>query len=283
MEVNATLGNDKLSGTFLSNTINGFAGNDTLNGLGGNDILSGGSGNDYLYSDQSGSGGSPSSDDTLLGGRGNDFLNGGPSSDKLYGGSGNDSLFGGSYKYDYEDFLFGGFGNDSLFGGPGNDTLLGGSGDDILFGGLPDYVPGNFGNDSIFGGAGNDSLYQGLGYDTLSGGAGTDGFIFNSLSVGSTSPYDFGINIIADFVVADDTIFVDASVFGGGLTPSTRITAEQFVIGATATDASDRFIYNNTNGALFYDADGAGGTEQVNFVTLSNKPLITKDDIFVIS
>ena len=133
------------------------------------------------------------------------------------------------------------------------------------------------------GGRGDDTLYQGLGYDTLTGGAGSDDFIFDSLNVGPTPPYDFGINTIADFVVADDTIFVDASVFTGGLTPGAEITAEQFVMGATASDASTRFIYNDANGALFYDADGTGATEQVQFLTLSNKAFIANNDIFVIA
>ncbi|HEY9646574.1 MAG TPA: hypothetical protein V6C88_09405 [Chroococcidiopsis sp.] len=41
------------------------------------------------------------------------------------------------------------------------------------------------------------------------------------------------------------------------------------LIGARAADGSDRFIYNQNTGALFFDADGSGGGAQIQIATLS--------------
>jgi Ca2+-binding RTX toxin-like protein len=60
-----------------------------------------------------------------------------------------------------------------------------------------------------------------------------------------------------------------------------------FLIGGGAmgvTSASQRFIYNTSTGALFFDADGnQTGFGAVQIATLSNKPLIGGNDIFVIA
>lgn len=45
-------------------------------------------------------------------------------------------------------------------------------------------------------------------------------------------------------MVADDTILISAADFGSGLTQGAPLDLDQFVIGATANDASDRFIYD---------------------------------------
>ncbi|MDB9484303.1 Calx-beta domain-containing protein, partial [Dolichospermum circinale CS-537/05] len=90
---NATggIGNDRLTGNALNNTLNGGSGNDQLQGLGGNDTLWGGAGNDILN-----------------GGTGNDSLWGGLGDDILTGGVGNDqylfqsnSVFSTSLGVDY--------------------------------------------------------------------------------------------------------------------------------------------------------------------------------------
>ncbi|NES25016.1 MAG: calcium-binding protein, partial [Symploca sp. SIO3E6] len=78
-----------------------------------------------------------------------------------------------------------------------------------------------------------------------------------------------------------DLIRVFASDFGGGLTVG-RLDIDQFTIGSAATNASDRFIYNDTTGALFFDPDGTGTIGQVQFAQLSTGLALTNSDIFVV-
>lgn len=111
------------------------------------------------------------------------------------------------------------------------------------------------------------------GKDILTGGAGADTFSI----VAKTD----GLDTITDFAVAD-TISVSKAGFGGGLTPGEPITPAQFKLGSRAGDKSDRFIYNRNEGALFFDFDGTGASDRVQIATLTNKPLLTNADIFVI-
>ncbi|MEY3825333.1 MAG: hypothetical protein RLZZ148_145, partial [Cyanobacteriota bacterium] len=115
-----------------------------------------------------------------------------------------------------------------------------------------------------------------LGNDTLDGGLGNDFIIYNS-------PTE-GIDTIDGFVVADDTINVLGSGFGG-LSPG-AITAAQFLSGSgdVPTDSFQRFIYNTGTGALFYDPDGTGSSPTVQLATLNGgpPPLIGASDIVVI-
>ncbi|MEH1811269.1 MAG: trypsin-like serine protease [Nostoc sp.] len=121
--------------------------------------------------------------------------------------------------------------------GTGNNQLNGGNSNDILIGG-----------------SGNDTFVGGLGNDTLTGGTGSDVFIINTLSE--------GIDNITDFSSLDNTIYVSKIGFGGGLSEGI-LQATQFFIGSVAQDSSDRFIYNNNTGGLFFDADGTGSSGQI--------------------
>lgn len=161
----------------------------------------------------------------------------------------------------------GGAGNDTFDGRNTSTRLIasGGSGDDILAGGSA--------NDALYGGVGDDILFGGLGNDILSGAAGEDRFRY-------TSP-NMGIDTITDFVAADDFIEVLASGFGGGLTAG-PISAGQFTLGSSAGDANDRFIYNDNNGALYFDGDGQGGAAQVQLATLTGAPTLAAANILVI-
>ncbi|MEP0851606.1 calcium-binding protein [Funiculus sociatus GB1-A4] len=147
--------------------------------------------------------------------------------------------------------------NNSISGNGGNNTLDGGSGNDI-----------------INGGSGDDILVGGEGNDTLNGGAGSDRFVFNASNQ--------GIDNLTAFVVSDDTIEVSAAGFGGGLIAGAAIVLDQFVIGSTSVDDSDRFIYNSTNGALLFDADGTGAIAQIQIATLSTGLALTNADLVVI-
>jgi len=56
----------------------------------------------------------------------------------------------------------------------------------------------------------------------------------------------------------------------------------ELTFGTKATAANQHLIYNSTSGALFYDADGAGGAAQIQIATLTGHPALTAHDITLI-
>ncbi|NNC01032.1 hypothetical protein HI113_45055, partial [Corallococcus exiguus] len=103
------------------------------------------------------------------------------------------------------------------------------------------------------------------GKDTLTGGAGKDSFVF------STKLGNGNVDRITDFSVQHDTMRLDKAVFKaagrkGGLAD------DAFWIGTSAHDANDRMIYNDQDGKLYYDADGAGVKDAV-LVAILNRGL----------
>ncbi|CCH94768.1 Hemolysin-type calcium-binding region protein [Microcystis aeruginosa PCC 9432] len=184
---------------------------------------------------------------------------GNASSYVLRGANGNDTLTGALFS----DTLLGFDGNDILLGLGGTDSLIGGNGNDSLDGGNA--------NDTLLGGDGNDTLIGGNGNDTLTGGANADHFAYTASNQ--------GIDTITDFTTADfDVIQISASgpgFSGSGLTtgalPGTQFLGGPGVVAATDTD--QRFLYNTTDGALRFDADGSAGSfAPVQLATLTNLP-----------
>lgn len=113
-------------------------------------------------------------------------------------------------------------------------------------------------------------LTGGKDQDLITGDAGADIFRFESL--------DGSIDTITDFSTATrDKIEISAS-FGGGTTVGV-LDQSQFTIGSSASTTDHRLIYNDRTGGLFFDADGVGGENQVQFAILAE---LTSDDIFVI-
>lgn len=286
---NLTLtGNESINGTgnSLNNIIKGNAGDNILKGGAGNDTITGSdgdrlfgeAGNDTLTNNTSfesgrraymdgGDGNDVLDGDFAImhGGNGNDTINGGTSS-VIYGENGNDRLDGN------ESDIYGGVGNDSLSGDFSN--LYGGEGDDILRTALSARMEGGNGRDTLIGSDTGDS-------------SGQDYFVFNNLAEGGDTIRNFVADGDGD---SRDLIVISANDFGGGLisvteeTPGGSITilaAEQFTIGTGATDASDRFIYNSTNGALFFDIDGTGSTAAALLATLTGAPAITNGNIML--
>ena len=266
-----------------NNTLIGGAGNNDLvaDNSTGNNILYGGDSSNY-FSIQHASG-----NNTLVGGAGGDvFLNWYSTGNNLLdGGTGNDlldyrgdsategitstfnattnigSITAGTNRVSYKNIerlnISGTIYDDNIVGSKGNDTLNG----------------GNAGNDTILGGAGNDILTGGNGNDILYGNGGTDTFAFNN--------YNEGVDIIYDFNATNELIQVSANDFGGGLSPGS-LSANQFTIGASATTSNQRFIYDSTTGALFFDQDGsASGFTQVKFAQLLSGLSLTKNNFVV--
>jgi Ca2+-binding RTX toxin-like protein len=152
-------------------------------------------------------------------------------------------------------------------GTPNPDTLVGTNANDTIF--------GLAGNDTISGGAGNDIIYGGAGVDLLFGGAGRDMFRFNQSNE--------GIDKINDFVVGEDLIGLSSAGFGGSSVVGNvgGLDSSRFTFGTSATTASQRFIYNDKSGALFFDADGFGGTAQVRLAQLVGNPALTSDSFSI--
>ncbi|WP_099070069.1 beta strand repeat-containing protein [Nostoc linckia] len=288
-------GNDELEAGWNGNdTIIGGEGDDFLNAGSnstGNNLFNGGDGNDSLtasgylvyYRDEFAYSVPNSGNSTLNGGAGNDSLSANYSTGKnlLNGGDGNDYL-SVSAEFDYT--------NNTRFDSSGNNTLNGGAGGDFL---IVNYSTGNnllngddgndyllasgaTGKNTLKGGNGNDTLVGGKGSDSLYGGAGTDIFAFNS--------FNEGVDKIYDFNTANEMIRVSAAGFGGGLSADVLVLqANQFRIGASATTNVQRFIYNSTTGALFFDQDGSAGTfAQVQFAQLSAGLALTNNHFVVV-
>ena len=254
---------ERITGLQGQDKISGGAGNDTLQGGTGNDVMDGGEDIDtadysYLTASQTslidlqtGYATIGSEKDTLKnienvwGGAGRDDIRGNAQANELRGNGGNDEVAGG----DGDDVLYGDAGNDGLYGGNHNDKLYGGANDDRLEGGL-----------------GNDTLEGGAGIDRLTGGTNQDRFVFNTALSASSN-----IDRVIDFSHVDDTIALDDAVFTK--LPLGALKLAAFWGGTAAHDADDRIIYNKSNGALLYDADGTGKTAApIQFATLDTKP-----------
>ncbi len=133
---------------------------------------------------------------------------------------------------------------------------------------------GSSGDDVLLGTNRADILNGDFGSDTLTGGANPDTFAFSSPNQ--------GIDTITDFVVADDTILVSASSFtGAGLVAGNTLSPSQFVIGATATNANQRFVYDSATGFLRFDRDGSGVAAAIDFAKLSQGLSLTNENILV--
>jgi len=78
------------------------------------------------------------------------------------------------------------------------------------------FVNGGDRDDDLSGGSGADTLNGGRGNDTLTGGGGLDSFVFKA---------NGGRNIITDFVNDIDTLSLDQTLWGGGLTIGEVIAA----------------------------------------------------------
>ncbi|WP_166652534.1 calcium-binding protein [Enterovirga rhinocerotis] len=232
-----------LMGNSGANTLSGGAGDDRLDGRGGADILIGGTGNDTYYIDDLG--------DVMV----------------EEAGEGYDTAFLSVDGYvladgvSVERLIL----RDGIVSATGNDldnVIQGNAGDNTLAGGG--------GRDTIRGGAGNDTLIGGAGIDNLYGGTGADTFVLTA----TTADRD----MIRDFVAAEDMIQISASLFGGGLVAGDELTPEQFVLSTTgrATSATDRFLYVESKGHLYYDADGSGRDEAPQLIAvLTTMPTLT--------
>ncbi|HVY85824.1 MAG TPA: calcium-binding protein, partial [Caulobacterales bacterium] len=258
------------TGNGLDNLMNGNGAANVLHGMDGADNLFGNGGADTLYGD--------AGVDTLQGGDGADTLDGGAGADAMYGGAGNDTYVvddAGDVTSEY-----GGGGIDtvlssvtrSLGAGLENLTLTGSAAISGYGNTLDNVLTGNSGANLLYAVDGADTLAGGAGNDTLFGGAGADDFVFSDFGAANA-------DLVRDFVSGEDHISLDHTVFSA--LSAGPLSADQFVVGAAAADANDHLIFNSATGALYYDADGAGGADQVLVATLQHGATLTADDILI--
>jgi Ca2+-binding RTX toxin-like protein len=290
--VNGGEGNDTILDDLGDDVIDGGADNDFLYAKGGNNYLAGGSGEDTLHDDPNGIG-LDTKDNKLSGGEDNDtyYVYNYPTTKVIeLPNEGIDTVHTPVDNYNLpenvenlvllkldnvsafkatgnnlDNIITGNSNNNSLNGLSGNDTIDGADGNDTLIGGM--------GNDSLIGGTGNDILTGGMGNDILTGGMGSDTFAFLTRNE--------GIDIINDFNSLEDRISVYAATFGGGLKANTYLPSHQFVLGMAAKDTDDRFIYDQTDGSLYYDFDGSGSMGQIKLAILNGSPSITSQNIWI--
>lgn len=251
----------------------GTVGNDTF-------IASGAIVHGYKGSDQITDGGGPNA---IFGDTGNDTITikGVSSAESANGGLGTDTLRGASMAagtvYDLaagtvtsgaEVQVAAKFEN--AIGSTAAETILGTSGANRLEGGG--------GADTLNGRAGADTLVGGAGHDKLIGGAGADKFVFNAPVIAANS------DTITGFTHGSDKIQLENTGVFAGIGNVGTLAAAKFWSNTTgnAHDASDRIIYNSTNGNLYYDDDGTGAHAKILIATLTGHPTLTNADIQVI-
>ena len=297
------------TGNGLANILVGNAAANLLNGAAGADRMSGGGGSDRYIVDHvgdravetSGSAGSDTVESavsfSLAGGYVDHLTLTGSAASNATGNGLANLLVGNAAA----NVLNGGAGADTMTGGAGGDryvvdhvgdrVLEAGSGGGIdtvessvafslagqylehltLTGGRAVSATGNGLANALTGNDAANRLYGGGGNDSLRGNGGADGFYFDSALNASTN-----VDRILDFSVADDTIFLDRTIFkgiAGGV-----LASAAFANGAAASTAAHRIVYDKASGNIFYDADGSGATAAVLFAQVGAGATLTHLD-----
>lgn len=316
--ITGNIGNDTLNGGIGNDSMTGSAGNDTYRVDSYGDVVSEGVGtgtdtvvflNDFTWTSypvtyiapdniENLTGGSSVTQYNLVGNNLNNVLTGNNNGDSLTGGAGNDTLKGGLGNDVYTIESAGdlvveganagwdtvtttltsyalGANIEEIVGFSGSNAVYTGNGlnNSIVANGPGNGINGGGASDRLDGAAGNDTLFAGFGNDTLIGGLGQDVFALGS------DPGSANIDTFADFNQADDTIWLNHNTFGYGM--GNIIPTDFKIIGTGGVvDASDRIIYDQTNGKLYYDSDGSGATAKVQIAVLTGAPVIDSIDIF---
>ena len=185
-------GNDRLEGSYFSDTIYGGDGKDTLQGDQYGDLLDGGAGVDTFYG-----GAYDMWTDTIAFWSADEIGHGAEIDQTLINGNILDDGFGNVetaqqigvwYGSRWADHFTGNALADQFFGNDGDDVLIGGAGNDGLYGGA--------GNDRLYGGDGDDSFAAGSGKDRFAGGAGWDELGFWDVDGGKGVNVDLSLHTV---------------------------------------------------------------------------------------
>jgi hypothetical protein len=109
------------------------------------------------------------------------------------------------------------------------------------------------------------------GNDNLTGTDLSDRFVFDRLTDGNDT--------IANFNSESDILVFSASGFGGDLEEEAILREEAFVLGSRAGDSSDRFIYDEATGQLFFDPDGNARKAQIAIASFIETPTLSNTNI----
>ena len=60
------------------------------------------------------------------------------------------------------------------------------------------------------------------------------------------------------------------------------LTADAFYVGVSAHDSTDRIIYDQKAGALYYDVDGSGSAAAVQFAQLGKNVTAAYSDFHIV-
>ncbi|KAB0266752.1 calcium-binding protein [Microvirga brassicacearum] len=241
------LGNLALTGNALANAITGNAGANRLNGDAGADTLSGLAGNDTYWAEAG---------DRVI---------------ETVGGGDDTVIASASYSVGPDAEV------EVLKLAPASSKVT----YDLTGSNTANQITGHAGKNTLKGLGGDDKIWGSLGNDTLYGNGGRDTFVFD------TKPGRTNMDAVRDFRVKDDTIWLDNKYFsklgskGSEIKPA-LLSKSAFHIGSAAHDASDRIIYNNKKGILYYDADGDGARAAVQIATVSKHLKMTHKDFYVI-
>ena len=308
--VDQLLGIENVEGSAFADRLTGDAGANVINGLDGADVMIGGAGNDVYYVDNVG--------DKVVEKAGGGFDTVVSSIDHVLAAnvealtlSGSDDIEATGNSLD--NVLTGNAGDNRLRGGAGADMMIGGAGDDIyyvdnagdrvveqageghdlvvssvsfnlrgtgaedikLLGSAALNAEGDAGANRVTGNAGHNVLRGDAGNDVLTGGAGYDNFVFDT-ALGKDN-----VDRITDFSVADDTILLNAAIFGAA-GPAGYLAQGAFQTGSVATEADDRILYDAASGNIFYDADGSGAGAAVLFAQVTPGLTLSNFDFIVL-
>lgn len=299
---------NSLLGNGASNILSGNAGNDSLNGGGGSDTLIGGTGSDSYFTDggdiiveavNAGIDTVQSSVTIALGLNVENLTLVGIVAINGTGNTLNNILRGNGFT----NTLNGGVGIDTLFGGAGNDTYFTSGGDSIIeflnagidtIGSSVSYVlginverlvltgaaassaTGNTVANTIVGNTSSNVINGLLGTDRLTGGTGADFFVFNS-ALGFEN-----VDQITDYSVADDTMRIENSIFLGLVAGTLAASAFAANANGSASDATDRIVYETDTGRLIFDRDGTGIVAGVQFALISPNLALSSSDFSII-
>ena len=129
--------------------------------------------------------------------------------------------------------------------------------------------------ENAIGGSGDDVFIGNQVNNVFTGNAGADQFVFKF------SPGEDNIDTLTDFISGVDIIELDDSAFTN-LGSTGVLTEDAFFVGVSAHDFTDRIVYDQQAGALYYDVDGSDPVAAVQFAQLDKHVTVASSDLLIV-